>query len=347
MNRNNRRRTTARAANMRVPQRRDRRKELQQLDVKMRSKKETQLRRIAGMKTGVRVAVMVLAIGATLYSGRWVYKKAFLENPDFELTNLSVSTNGTLTTQQILTVARVREGMNLLTIDLAAVRGRLGEVPQVEKVEVVRQLPDELVITLRERTPVAWLECPQLGTRSWSTTEGYMLDSAGYVLKCSALLPQYRALPVVRAHQVDRIKSGTRIGVNQVMEALDLMRESEELFFNDQLAIRMVELRQPYSMVATYDNDAEITFGPDDLDGQLTDLKLIFANATARNRQLATANLMARRNIPVRYFDFPSDQFHVPGETAPGPAAAPAEVIGGGDEALERLEALRAILGRG
>ncbi|MEM8955724.1 MAG: FtsQ-type POTRA domain-containing protein [Verrucomicrobiota bacterium] len=346
MNRNNRRRTTARAANMRVPQRRDRRKQLQQLDVKMRSKKETQLRRVAGLKSLVRVAIMVLAVGATLYSGRWVYKKAFLENPDFELTELRVETNGTLTATQILTVARVREGMNLLTIDLESVRERLGDVPQVEKVEVVRQLPDELSITLRERTPVAWLECPQLGTRSWSTTEGYMLDSAGYVLRCNALLPQYRALPVVRAHLVDRIKSGTRIGVEQVMSALDLLRASEELFFHDQLSIRMVELKQPYAMVATYSNDAEITFGPYDLEGQLTDLKLILSNAVTRNRQLAMANLMARRNIPVRYFDFPSDQMNVPDGEGPDAGSTP-EVLEGSDEARERMESLRAILGRG
>jgi cell division septal protein FtsQ len=349
MNRNNRRRTTARAANLKVPKRRDRRKELQQLDVKMRSKKETQIRRIHGLKTLVRVAVMVIVVGAMAYSGRWVYKKAFLENPDFELTDLRVSTNGTLTQKQVLTVARVREGMNLLTIDLEAIRDRLRDVPQVEKVEVLRQLPDELSITIRERTPIAWLECPQLGTRSWSSTEGYMLDRSGYVLKCNALLPQYRVMPVVRAHQVERIKSGTRIGVEQVMLVLDLIRKSDDLFYNDQLEIRMVELTQPYSMVATYNNDAEIIFGPDDLDGQLTDLKLILANSAARNRQLATANLMVRRNIPVRYFDFPSDHPNFPGsEVAPGPAAPVGEgSTGASDEARKRLEALRAILGRG
>jgi cell division septal protein FtsQ len=350
MNRNNRRRTTARASNLRVPKRRDRRKELQQLDVKMRSKKETKIRRIHGMKTTMRLAVMVVAFGALAYSGRWVYKKAFLENPDFRLTELRVSTNGTLTQKQVLTVARLREGMNLLTIDLAAVRERLGGMPQVEKVEVLRQLPEELSITIRERAPIAWLECPQLGTRSWSSTEGYMLDRGGYVLKCTALLPQYRAMPVVRAHQVERIKSGTRIGVEQVMLALDLIRKSNDLFYNDQLEIRMVELTQPYSMVATYNNDAEITFGPEDLDGQLTDLKLILANTVARNRQLATANLMARRNIPVRYFDFPTDHLNLPAEE--GATPVPADPEGGSssgstDEARRRLESLRAILGRG
>jgi cell division septal protein FtsQ len=350
MNRNNRRRTTARASNLRVPKRRDRRKELQQLDVKMRSKKETLIRRVHGLKTTVRVAVMVVVVGALAYSGRWVYKKAFLENPDFELTELQVSTNGVLTHKQVLTMARLREGMNLLTIDLEAVRERLGNIPQVEKVEVLRQLPDELSITIRERIPIAWLECPQLGTRSWSSTEGYMLDRGGYVLKCTALLPQYRALPVIRAHQVERIKSGSRIGVEQVMLSLDLIRKSNDLFFNDQLEIRMVELTQPYSIVATYNNDAEITFGPQDMDGQLTDLKLILANTVAHNRQLATANLMARRNIPVRYFDFPSDHLNIPGQGGASGPAAPAGADSSGassDKARERLEDLRAILGRG
>ncbi len=339
--------TKRRNPNHRVQHQPARNKKLQQLDVRMRSKAETRLRRVAVVRwvfKSVLVAASVIALGIC---ARWIYEKTFYENVEFSLTDLQVESNGGLDYQRIVGEAGITEGMNLLSIDIEDVRARLGNLAQVESVEVTRQLPNQLKIRIFERFPMAWLECPALGIRSQTSHRGFLLDIDGAVLPCEALLRRYLALPVVRVRSLARVKPGARIESEQVIRALDLIGRSNEIFFEEQLEIVEVELRNEYSMKATYNSDAEVTFGMQDIGAQLQDLKLIMAHTLAQNRQMATLNLMARKNIPITYFNFPADGVESLRQEAQPVYRQPASTDPGSGEAERHLDAIRSILSRG
>ena len=51
----------------------------------------------------------------------------------------------------------MREGENIFSVNLARVHDRLQQLPQVEEVQVVRNMPAEIDIQITERKPIAWI----------------------------------------------------------------------------------------------------------------------------------------------------------------------------------------------
>jgi cell division protein FtsQ len=60
-----------------------------------------------------------------------------------------------LTTKQIIQQARVREGMNVLAVNLSMVRKRLIAHPWIAAAEVRREIPAGLYIRIKEHSPLA------------------------------------------------------------------------------------------------------------------------------------------------------------------------------------------------
>ena len=160
------------------------------------------------------------------------------------------------------------------------------------------------------------------------------------------MLRKYLVLPVIQARELPQVKLGARLESEPVLTALRLVERSNDLLFSEQIEVVEVDIRNDYSMCAYYNNDAEVTFGLEDIEDQLSDLKLILDHANAKNRQVATLNLMVRKNIPITYFNYSGEGVRsAPGVVSP-PQLQPAESPGGPD-AEKRLDAIRAILGRG
>lgn len=95
------------------------------------------------------VAVLVLGI-----AGVWtVYFSDALAVDSVEVTG-----NSALSDDRILQAARVPIGEPLARIDIDQIRSRVGSLADVESVDVSRAWPDQVLVTVVERTPVALLE---------------------------------------------------------------------------------------------------------------------------------------------------------------------------------------------
>ena len=318
-----------------------------QLDVRMRSRKEKRLKAIEFAKGALKATCIIGAIVATGLSSRWVFKKAFYENQEFALTDLRIETNGVLTYPRIVSEGDLREGVNLLSIDIEALRARLEKLPKVKEVKISRHLPNQLSIQVSERFPVAWISCPAMGIRAKTSQRGFMLDAEGHVLPCEALLKKYLSLPTLRARTLPQVKLGAKLESAGVKTALRLIKRSNDLLFDEQIEVAEVDIRNDYSISVYFNTDTEVTFGMEDIEDQLNDLKLILKHANAKNRQVATLNLMVRKNIPITYFNFSGDGIESapqsnPSGSRPGATSTPENL-----ESEKRLNAIRAILGRG
>lgn len=87
----------------------------------------------------------------------------------------------------VLAAASVRQGSPLITVDTAAVAGRIRKITWVESARVSRKWPDSIVISVRQRTPVCVL----------AVSSGYLvLDSYGVVLSTARARPA--DLPLLR-----------------------------------------------------------------------------------------------------------------------------------------------------
>ncbi len=80
-----------------------------------------------------------------------------VRSPLFELRAVRVEGNVRMSAQDVIGLAGVEVGSNLLLVSPGAVERSVGSSPWVDTVEVRRDLPSTLVIGVRERRPVGWV----------------------------------------------------------------------------------------------------------------------------------------------------------------------------------------------
>jgi cell division protein FtsQ len=96
--------------------------------------------------------VAVVAVGVAA----WVVARS----PFFDINTIEVRGNRQLSERQVVTLSGARTGENLLTLSLDEIRRSLMRSPWVAAAEVTRSLPSTLVLRVRERSAVGWVQDP-------------------------------------------------------------------------------------------------------------------------------------------------------------------------------------------
>ena len=154
------------------------------LDVSVRSTQATQQRwqQVFGLSAKILLAA---CLAAALYFGikkgvAWM----ILKNPDYNVAVLNVETDGVLTPEAVLEAADLHRGSNIFLVNLSRAKARVGAIPQVEKVQVTRQLPNTISIQINERKPIAWV-APEHGA---ATREEVTKSPASYLVDARGIL---------------------------------------------------------------------------------------------------------------------------------------------------------------
>ena len=75
----------------------------------------------------------------------------------FRAENISVSGGNRLSPEQILEAAGIQNGVNLVSLNLGAVRNRLLDYPWIAEADVRRTFPKQIAISIKEQEPLAVL----------------------------------------------------------------------------------------------------------------------------------------------------------------------------------------------
>jgi hypothetical protein len=325
---------------VRLGERAKRRRYRHVLDVRVPSSyRERRIHRREQLLGALRVGGLTVAAVLALAGGRTVLGRALDHGESLPVREIAVRTDGALTQAQVLAQARVAVGDSLLGLDLAGVRRRLEELPQVASAKVTRQLPDSLAIDLRERVPLAWLRCPEAGVEARNTETGFLVDVGARVFRCGISRRADSNLPVIELSDPALLRHGAVLVGDDADAAMEVVRSAGAALPGGGWALDSVELVNSYSVRAVFANGAEATFGTvgtRSLAQQFGDLALAAAKAESLGRTLRTINLIPERNIPVT--------FAVEGATAAAPAAsAPAPPQA--DQPDRRARSVRSILG--
>jgi cell division septal protein FtsQ len=288
------------ARNQRVSNSRQR-KQQHLLDVKVRSRTATQYRnrRILILFSKV-VLVIVLAIGAYL-GAQFGAKRLFFENPDYQLRQIEVQSDGTLQREQILKVADLHESENIFRVNLQKVHDALQELPQVDEVQVTRQMPAEIDIHIVERKPIAWITSDKEISDPFASDAAFLVDERGVLMKEKKLLTEYLGLPLIAGCVGESLQAGGTIQSFEAKAALDLLRLNMGSYMQTRFQIREIDLSKGYCLIVTDKNRMQITFGFDHLDAQLRRLEQFLVYSDDSKRELQTVNLLVQRNIPVTF----------------------------------------------
>src|SRR6266480_1027927 len=295
----------SRSRNRRVSNVRQRRQQ-HLLDVKVRSRRATQHRARRAMAIFFRVILLALLFGASYAGVREAARRLFFENPDYQLKTIELQTDGTLQREQVLKAADLREGENILSVNLARVHDRIQQLPQSDEVQVVRQLPGQIDIRVVERKPVAWITSDKEISDPFASDVAFLVDARGVLMKQKKLLPEYLGLPLIVGCSSESLEAGKVVESPEAKTALELLRLSARSFLQMRFQIREIDLSKGYCLVVTDKNHARVTFGFNDLEAQLRRLEQFLVYCDDSKQELGTVNLLVQRNIPVTFAEPPA-----------------------------------------
>jgi cell division protein FtsQ len=285
------------------------------------SRKEMRMKRRARNIRLVRwsgIAAGLLVLG--LYA-RSLWAQSFRENTEFSVGQFEYKTNGGITAREVAAAAGLRSDMNLMEVDIAAMRARLMDLPRVKKVEIERRLPDRFCITLDERLPAARLVSELKGRPgNVELKHGFFVDREGVAFKCEELLREYVSLPVINAADQAVITAGREVPEPGVKVALALLERFRARSWAAPCTVRGIEILNEWTISVTMETGAQFVFHPQGLDRQLDRLSYILEKCRGAGQKVASVNLQLERNVPVRFFPVVAREAPrgpVPGQAVP------------------------------
>ena len=118
---------------------------------------------------------LILLLSAVVLCCLFIYAYGYLlSTPYFEIKEISVRGLKELTEQDVLTQAAMTPRQNLLSVNVDALAGRISANPWVKNIHVGRELPDRIVLEIKERNPVALVK---------QSNGLYLMDNEGNVFK--------------------------------------------------------------------------------------------------------------------------------------------------------------------
>lgn len=140
----------------------------------LEAKKNRLRRRLVGSLGESLWATGLLAAAAFVCALFVLGYSALLSAPYFEIREISVRGLKELTEKDILALAKVQLRSNILAVNTDAVTERIAANAWVKNIYVGRELPNRLVLEVRERKPVALVK---------EAGNFYLMDSDGHVFK--------------------------------------------------------------------------------------------------------------------------------------------------------------------
>lgn len=226
---------------------------------------------------------------------RWIDRQLFSDNPRFEIQHLDITCTGDITEENIRAWSGLSEGMNLFSFSLDEVKSMMEQVPVVESVELRRDLPNTLYITVKERVPVARIllkryryPCP--------------LDRYGFILS-PKVSPEIAQLPLVKGLEAD-LKAGDRVtdpDVECVLEILALCDSNRKL--NTFIPIASLDIKYDDYIDMRLDGGIRVRMPRYHLQPKLQNLATIIQMSQEQGRRVKEVDLtLDSGKAPVRYY---------------------------------------------
>jgi cell division septal protein FtsQ len=120
-------------------------------------------RRRRAHRSGRYRPIVLLALAcAAIAAGMVVTARWLLLSPRFAVSAVDVRGASRVSAERIVEAADIPAGISLLRIDPRAVAARVAALPEVRRVDVVRQLPNRLTVFVEERRPFTLVHAGRL-----------------------------------------------------------------------------------------------------------------------------------------------------------------------------------------
>lgn len=243
---------------------------------------------VKGMKWGLRLAgLFLLAVVLVWSRGRTT---ALLQDAaGLKLSKVSVEGNHYLTEDEIIKAVALAPGENMFKLDLKEANERVNKLDWAERVFIERRLPSSILISVRERKPVALLDNGSL----------YGVDRDGRVLSSTPVLVQ-EDLPLISGAGFRADAVGTTLMAEALRPALDLFafldKEDRVLAQN----VSEVNLSEKGALRVTFIDGIQATFEPPVSEAELRRMALVLSDLNGKGKRAGTMDFRYRDMVLVK-----------------------------------------------
>jgi cell division protein FtsQ len=186
----------------------------------------------------------------------------------FKAQNIIIRGDSSLKTEQIMDVARIKRGTNILSVNLSAVQKRLLAIPWIAQADVYREFPGTVIILIKEHKPLGVLD---LG-------RPFLFDQKGDIFK-EATAEEAQGIPVVTGIDCADWKTpGMPVSkvFNSVMQILKMGKSDGEVISNKM--IKTIQVDREIGLTLNIEGPIEtIKLGYDDYRAKYDRLTKIFS----------------------------------------------------------------------
>lgn len=263
---------------------------------------------LKAMRGMVKTAIILTIISSACWFGYKQIHDHFNNNVEFAIkhstvTNFEGKPTVILPRQRVFEIAQVDLTGTIFSVDLDEAERLLLERPEIEEVKVKRTLPDSISIQIKERIPVAWLSCRELGLAGRNPHKGILLDSSGVSFYCEKEFWEVaKNLPVIQitSNSITEFPIGKKMRNQDAERALNLVLKLREMK-QQPWEIDRVSVENFYTLHVISKDGVIAVLGMHDHDRQLHQLILAREHAMKNDKELEWIDLRPKTNIPVHY----------------------------------------------
>ena len=237
-----------------------------------RPRRRARLRRLLGAV--LATIVITAAGGAGLH---WL-----LTTQRFAVATIEVRGISRVGPDQILAVAAIQHGTNIFKLDTMGVIDRVESLPEVRRADVVRELPNRVVISVEERRPFTLVHGGRL---HWMDEEGRLLGASP-----EAVAPP---MPVISGLSADELASMRTAPGPKARAAIGVIRALLRSGNGLTAEISEIDMSRREGPVLYTVDGVEVRLGSEDWDERLARLEGVLA-------QIATQDV---RTVDLRFRD--------------------------------------------
>jgi cell division protein FtsQ len=211
---------------------------------------------------GILLSIAVLCL-------TFIYIYSYLLSASyFEIKETSVRGLKELTEKDVLTLAAVQPRQNLLALNSGAVASRISANPWVKNIYVGRELPNRLVLEVRERIPVALVK---------QASNFYLMDSEGFIFKKLGKSDEVD-LPILTGFNSEK-KEKSKL----LLTTLNLLKRlSASGRYTYLGSISEVIVDDVFGLSLMTDSGLYLKLGKDDYENKLNQLNVVMADLDKR-----------------------------------------------------------------
>jgi cell division protein FtsQ len=237
-----------------------------------RPARRARVRRLLGVV--LALIVFTAAGGGALH---WV-----LTTQRFAVASVEVRGVSRVPADQILAVAAIPRGSNIFKLDTMSVIGRVESLPEIRRADVVRELPNRVVISVEERRPFTLVHGGRL---HWMDEEGRLLGASP-----EAVAPP---MPVISGLSADELASMRSSPGPKARAAIGVIRALLRSGTGLTAEISEIDMSRREGPVLYTIDGVEVRLGTEDWDERLARLEGVLA-------QIATQDV---RTVDLRFRD--------------------------------------------